>query len=164
VYVCILVSIIMIRLVMCSTRKRCTSISSIHSDYRFWFSFGVNLQFHLKAFWQNLSNSSHTIRRLKFSFTSNFSASFHCKFFVLIVIDNFISISLYIVRMSVLRLQARCCRVYRPMRGTTRLTRRFRQLPAVSDDVTRRTRRLRRLPATITVARPLFGNDEGRKK
>jgi hypothetical protein len=92
------VSITMVRLIMCSTRTRCTSTRWIHSDYRFWVSLGIHLQFCFK-FWTNLSNSSHTVRRLKFHSMSSFSASFHTTFvlevFFLVVIGNSIYIRLY---------------------------------------------------------------------
>jgi hypothetical protein len=80
IYRGVLVSITMARLIMCSIRKRCTLTRWIHYDYCFWVSFSVNLQFCLKAFWSNLSNSSHTVHRLKFPFTSSFTASFHTAF------------------------------------------------------------------------------------
>jgi hypothetical protein len=101
IYCGVLVSITMIHLIMYSTQKRCTSMRWIHSDYRFWVSFGIHLQFRLKAFWTNLSNSSHTVRRLKFPFMASahrFTQLLCCKFFVSVVIDNSISISLYIGR------------------------------------------------------------------
>jgi hypothetical protein len=95
----VLVSITMVHLIVCSTRKRCTSTRWIHSNYRFWVSFGIHLQFCLKVFGTNLSNSSHTVRRLKFPFMSSFSASFHTTFvlkvFVSVVIGNSISLSHY---------------------------------------------------------------------
>jgi hypothetical protein len=93
----ILVSRTMVHLIICSTRKRCTSTRWIHSDYRFWVSFGIHLQFCLKAFWMNLSNSSHKVRRLNFlswvASAHRFTHLLCWKFFV--VIGNSISIFLY---------------------------------------------------------------------
>jgi hypothetical protein len=72
----VLVSITMLRLIVCSTRKRCTSTRWIHSDYRFWVSFGIHLQFRLKSFWTNFKFIAHG-PSFKFPFMSSFSASFH---------------------------------------------------------------------------------------
>jgi hypothetical protein len=89
----------MVRWNMCFTWKRCTSTRWIHSDYPFRILFGVTFNFVWKRFEWFLSNSSHTVCRLKFLW---WVASPHCstqllccKFFVSVIIDNYISVSLY---------------------------------------------------------------------